>query len=271
MNRHMLFAIALIALLLSGCTLTGVRGSGNIVTESRLVSDFDRVSLSGSGHVVITQGAEEGLSVEADDNLMQYVRTKVSARTLELGLRFPGTIVTPSQPIRYNISVKDLVGLEVSGSGDIDVASIETERLEVKVSGSGDIRTYSLTAEALNVDISGSGDVVLAGEAPEQDIKISGSGNLDAGDLRGEQVVLTINGSGDATVWATESLAGRLSGSGSVSYYGSPTMDVSTFGSGKINRLGEKGERSERAKRRTVHRIRRSDAEQARGHRCAPC
>jgi hypothetical protein len=242
MNRHMLLTMALTALLVSGCALAGVRGSGNVITETRQVSDFDRVSLSGSGHVAITQGAEEGVSVEADDNLVQYVRTKVSGRTLELGLRWPGTIVTPSQPIRYNVSVKDLVGLEVSGSGDIDAASIETDSLEVKVSGSGDIRTDSLTAEALNVDISGSGDVVMAGEAPEQDIKISGSGNFDAGDLRGERVKLTIDGSGDATVWATESLAGRLSGSGSVSYYGSPAMDVSTFGSGKINRLGEKGE-----------------------------
>ena len=54
MNRHMLLAIALIALLLSGCALAGVRGSGDIVTETREVSDFDRVSLSGSGEVIIT-------------------------------------------------------------------------------------------------------------------------------------------------------------------------------------------------------------------------
>ena len=54
MKRHMILAMALIALLLGGCTLTGVQGSGNIVTETREVSDFDRVSLSGSGHVVVT-------------------------------------------------------------------------------------------------------------------------------------------------------------------------------------------------------------------------
>ena len=97
MKRHMILAVALTALLLSGCTLAGVRGSGDLVTESRQVSDFDRVALSGSGQVVITQGAEEGLSVEADDNLMQYVRTEVSGRTLELGLDAPGTIVRPSR------------------------------------------------------------------------------------------------------------------------------------------------------------------------------
>ena len=40
-------------------------------------------------------------------------------------------------------------------------------------------------------------------------------------------VALKISGSGNATVWATESLEGRLTGSGSASYYGNPTKDDS--------------------------------------------
>jgi hypothetical protein len=43
-----------------------------------------------------------------------------------------------------------------------------------------------------------------------------------------------------ATIWAIQSLDARISGSGSVKYYGSPTVDSSGSGSGKIRGLGGK-------------------------------
>ena len=42
------------------------------LTETRDVSDFSRVDLTGVGQVFITQGAEESLTIETDDNFMSY-------------------------------------------------------------------------------------------------------------------------------------------------------------------------------------------------------
>jgi len=46
--------------------------------------------------------------------------------------------------------------------------------------------------------------------------------------------------SGYATVWATGTIDGQISGSGNVKYYGRPQTSVSISGSGKIESLGEK-------------------------------
>lgn len=232
------FVLILSALIVSGCG--AVRGSGDLVTESRNVSNFDRVDLGGSGEVVITQGGEESLTVETDDNIMQYVTTKVRGGTLHLGfdnIRFQS--ISPSR-LKFTLTVKDLTGMSVSGSGNINAASLDTDRLEVNVSGSGDVRIDSLTAEEVKIQISGSGDVELAGEVSGQDIDMNGSGQYHAGDLRSETIEIKISGSGDATVWATESLDVRLIGSGSVSYYDRPQTSLSSSGSGKIKSLGEK-------------------------------
>lgn len=232
--------LTIVIFLLSACGIRIIRGSRNLVTESRSVSDFDRVSLSGSGEVVITQGEEESLTVETDDNVMQYVATEVRGGTLYLGFDTKRVKSISPTRLRFTLSVKDLVGVDVSGSGSVDSASIDTDRLDVAVSGSGDVRIDSLTAEDVEVRISGSGDVELAGEVTGQDITISGSGKYHAGDLSTETVEITISGSGDATVWTTESLDARISGSGSVDYYGEPQTSFSGSGSGEINSLGER-------------------------------
>jgi len=239
MNTWVAIGLLAIAVLpLSACALGTLRGSGKLVTETRDVSDLNRVSLSGSGKVIITQGEEESLTIETDDNIIDYVTSEVKGGTLTLGTK-SGKHVSPTR-LRFTLGVKDLVGLKVSGSGDITSASLDTERLEIGVSGSGDIQIDSLTAEALKIGISGSGHVELAGKVPEQEIRISGSGNLRAADLQCEMAKVMVSGSGSATVWATESLDARMSGSGSVKYYGSPTVSSERSGSGRIRGLGDK-------------------------------
>lgn len=244
MSKRSLSVIGLLAILivlLSACNLAGLRGSGDLITETRNVSNFDRISLSGSGNVIITQNGEESLVVETDDNIMEYVTTEVRGGTLELGFssaRAGG--ISPTR-LTFTLSVDNLEGLTVSGSGDIEAEGIETDSLEINVSGSGDIRVDSLTADLVEAQISGSGEIVLAGEAADQDIQISGSGKYRAGDLLSETVTVEIGGSGDVTVWTTNSLDASIGGSGNVSYYGTPSVSSSTSGSGSINSLGEKG------------------------------
>ncbi len=215
-----------------------IRGSGNLITESRSVSDFDRVDLSGRGQVVITQGGEESLVVETDDNVMPYVRTVVKSGTLDLGFDSKYKNISPTH-IQFTLGVKDLSGIKISGSGDITADSLDTERLEVKVSGSGNMGIDSLTTKSIKARISGSGNVDLAGEATEQGIGISGSGKYRAQDLRSETAKVKIGGSGSSTVWVTESLNARISGSGAVYYYGKPKVKSKISGSGKIKGRGE--------------------------------
>ena len=76
-----------------------------MVSESRDVSGFDRVSLSGSGEVIITQSGEESLSVETDDNIMQYVKTEVRGGTLYLDIDAQGVAVLSPTRLTFTLSV----------------------------------------------------------------------------------------------------------------------------------------------------------------------
>ncbi len=234
-------SLILSALLVSGCGLTiaqpnVIQGLGNVVVEARSVSDFNRVSLSGSGEVVITQGEDESLTVEADDDLMQYIKTEVKNGTLTLGFtdeaRNKG--VQPSEAIRFNLSVKEVVGIHIGGAGYIQAASLDTDRLEIVIGGAGDVNIGSLTAEELVVRIGGVGNAELTGQVVEQDIRIPGGGNYRAAQLESQTATVEVRGAGSVTLWATNTLDVQISGAGNVAYYGNPNVTKKIAGVGTI-------------------------------------
>jgi hypothetical protein len=224
MLRKMLLIIGILALLTAGCTIS-VRyeeGSGVVVEEERSVSGFDRVSFEGIGNLVITQGDEETLTIEAEDNILPRIETKVRGRTLQISFDTDRweNIIRPTEPIRFYLTVTDLEAVFLSGLGDIDVEDIEVEKLDVTLSGAGSIS--------------------LSGSVLEQDVNVSGAGAYEASDLMSEVADINLSGAGSATVWVTQSLDVNITGLGSVSYYGDPVVEQSVSGLGNIQSLGDR-------------------------------
>ena len=55
-------------------------------TEKREVSNFNHVVLQDIGHLIITQGENETLTVEADEDLLAKIITEVRGEKLYLSL-----------------------------------------------------------------------------------------------------------------------------------------------------------------------------------------
>jgi hypothetical protein len=200
-----------VLLVLSACSV--VTGSGRVASEARQVSGFTAIDLSGTGEVTIEQGDTESLTIEADDNLLPALTSKVSDSTLKLGKK-PGTTVRTKNPIRYRVSVKQLTALDVSGAGSVSA--------------------QNMTLQALHVDISGSGVVNLTGSAVEQHIEVSGSGRYEAAELPSQKVMADISGSGQVEVAVSNELQVDISGSGTVTCSGDPSVKQDISGSGKL-------------------------------------
>ena len=242
-KRILVLGLLLSAALLgiTACNLIGERGSGDLITETREVSNFDSIALEGSGDVIVSQGGGESLIVETDDNLMEHVETEVRNGTLYLGFEtdVDSRGFSPTRLI-FTVGVNDLKGLSVSGSGNIESDMVETDSLEATISGSGEILIEDLIASEVTGKISGSGKIELSGEAVTQDVTVGGSGKYRASDLQSESAEVSVSGSGNATVWATKTLDASISGSGSIDYFGNPSVNQSTSGSGDVINRGDK-------------------------------
>jgi hypothetical protein len=228
--------ILCVVFLLSSCAWATIHGSGHIVSQDRAASGFSQVDLQGSGDVILTQGTSEGVRIETDDNLVDYVTTEVVGDTLYLSVKNPqGEMIWPSHSITYYVEFKSLKGITLDGSGDISTKSIDTDGLVLQINGSGDIQVDALAARSVVSTIRGSGDCSITGKANTQAVEIIGSGDYVAPDLESQTASVSITGSGNAVVRASISLDVRITGSGDVNYYGNPRVSKQITGSGDVH------------------------------------
>jgi hypothetical protein len=107
MKRCVLRVVVVLAVVLStlGCVcggigFGGVRGSGRVEEEERLVRGFTGVELATFGDLDIRLGDEEGLRIEAEDNLLPYFETEVRNGILKISSR-PGVTLRNRRAVNF--------------------------------------------------------------------------------------------------------------------------------------------------------------------------
>lgn len=219
---------------LNGCGRETVKGSGNLVSEERQVSRFNQIILKGSGNVTLTQGDQQYLEIRTDDNIISLIDTSVKNEKLEISHN--GWNLRPTT-LNFFITVSDLKGVAVTGSGDITGKDrLVCEDLYADVSGSGDI-SLELEAAQLDSDVSGSGSIQLAGRSNSHEASITGSGKIMAFELKTKITSVKITGSGDCKVNVSEKLRAKITGSGDVRYKGHPQISTKITGSGSLENM----------------------------------
>ncbi len=209
--------------------------------EIRDVSVFSKISLRIAAKVHLTQGAEQTVRVDAKPSVMDEIITEV--KDDELIIRFPGKTLFKRNfkpgKIEIYITVPEVDGLAVSGSGDIISDELQSRILDLAVSGSGNIEIDELDSKKLKAAISGSGNIKLesGGVADELSVAISGSGNFDGLGFEADQVNVKTSGSGNCTITSNGAIKARIAGSGSVLYKGGASIDATVAGSGRVKEL----------------------------------
>ncbi|MDX1754065.1 Putative auto-transporter adhesin, head GIN domain [Salinimicrobium sediminis] len=215
-----------------------INGNGNVITQTRNVSDYDAVDLTGSMDVILIKGREGNIKVEAEENLQQHITTEVSGGKLKISVE-KGYSLNPSRnsDIIITVPFTDLDAVSLTGSGDIRSSDmITTKDFSLSVTGSGNIK-LPVQAENTSASITGSGDIDLKGSSTEFNCKVTGSGDISAFDFKAQHVRVTVTGSGDVQVYASESLKASTPGSGDIEYRGNPKKeDFRTMGSGSISK-----------------------------------
>ncbi len=219
--------------------LTLLQGSGKLQTETRSVGSFSAVEVQGSMNVVLRPAAREAMTLQADDNLLVLVETRVVNRsgvpTLVIGLREHANF-SSRNPITLTVDVVTLSSLSVRGSGKLSGDGIKAPALQIVVTGSGDVKLQKLSLDEASLKISGSGNADLSGKAGRLVLSISGSGDINTRALEADEVSVSIAGSGDASVNARKTLAVSIAGSGDVEYTGEATLKTAIAGSGHVKK-----------------------------------
>ncbi|HYP50403.1 MAG TPA: head GIN domain-containing protein, partial [Pyrinomonadaceae bacterium] len=137
------------------------------------------------------------VEVEADDNLLQNIKTEVRGDTLKIYTE--GSISTRN-PIRVRIAMPQIESFDISGASTGTLTNVKNETLQIDASG----------ASKIKVD----------GEVRELIADLSGASRLDSENLRTENVNIEASGASNATVFASNEINAEASGASSIRYTG---------------------------------------------------
>jgi len=231
-----MLVVFLAVALLVGCTPVTITGSGDVVTQEEEITGFDKVDVSQSFEVDISQGEAYGVIIRVDDNLLQHLQVVKQGDTLKIGLK-PGQIYSiRNATMQAEVTMPELTGLDLSGASHATITGFKSNRdLNVDLSGSSSLRG-DIEARNASFDLSGSSDVTLTGSAQDVTVDASGSSDVDLTDFPIADAVVNVSGSSEATIYPSGRLDVDASGASDVYYLGSPTLGaIETSGSSTVN------------------------------------
>lgn len=211
-----------------------IHGKGDVITQTRNETGFNRVVLETDATVHIIQGSEYKIELRGQKNVLESIVTEVEGD--ELHIYSHRCIVEKSGSLNFYITMPDIVVLKTSGSGKIySPDTLNCTNLELSISGSGDIDICTNVSGTLDATISGSGNIELNGSCNNEHLTISGSGDVKAFYMNASDCHTKISGSGNLKVFVSKSLWVDISGSGNVYYRGNPVIEsVDISGSGSL-------------------------------------
>ena len=213
-----------------------VHGNGNVETEERMVSeDFSEVKGSAGLDVYLTEGSENKIIVEADENLLEIIETNIVNGRLKITTK---QNIGRAKSKKVHVTYKELDEIYASSGADVIGNSvIKSEKIILEASSGSDIEVEVFAKEVL-VETSSGADIHVTGKATLLMASSSSGSEINAKEL------IVINCNADASSGANiiinvkEKLSTEATSGGNIKYYGNPTaVSNDASRSGNVNKM----------------------------------
>ncbi len=209
------------ALVLTACQFSGVKGSGNVITQNRTVSEtFKSIKAEKGLDVVLEQSNEMGISVAADDNLQSHIRTTVINGVLTITsdvnnyINVEAKQITVKAPNIESIEVRDGASFESKNT-------IKSTAITLKSHTGGTLR-IAIEAEKATIETATAGTIKIEGKAISIETAAASGSHIDAQKLLSNDIIASASSAGTIEVNPLVSLNADASTGGTISYYNVP-------------------------------------------------
>jgi len=243
--------------------------------ETRSVSGFTGIDASGVFDITVTKGNTESLAIEAEAEVMPYVRSEVRGGVLYLYLD-NGNKLKNIKSLKASVVMKNLDKVSLSGACKLTAddlftpdkfkaecsgasgmtVNVNTGQLSIETSGACNIRIKAdvtgdatldmsgtskikgdLNANNVKFNSSGVGAIELTGSATDIVIDASGVSNVMAENFAVKTATIRSSGACQVTVNVSDRLKVNSSGASSVNYKGSPTLEINNSKAANVRKI----------------------------------
>lgn len=206
-----------------------------------MLTDFDRVRVSGPFAVEIVTGGPPGASVSGDPRATERVTLRVDGSLLVIAPStqgWDGWRDGREGQIVVRVSGRQLRGARVNGGGRLTIDRLSGQRIELGLAGSGQIDVGGVNGDQLVATLTGTGSIRLAGGKLRSARFISqGAGSIDAAGASVADLNVQSQSSGDSRFTASLTASVSALGTGAVRVEGNAVCRLS--GSGPMSCAGK--------------------------------
>lgn len=219
--------IALISLFATGGCSSNTLNCDDSETKTfkqSLNGNINRITSYSSVDIVYRVGEPQ---IVVSGPAYEVNRFKILEKGSNLDLRSSGNSYRKGSnsgcPVTITISLPDLQGITLSGSGDFNASKISTSSLEINLTGAGDITLGDVSSTSMTVNISG------AGNFRAQTIDVTylqflcrGAGDIDINKVQATTFKTALYGSGDVKINRLDGTSAEvnLAGAGDLKFQG---------------------------------------------------
>lgn len=215
---------------IDGC----INASGDRILTQRIESPFYVIDLRISATLnveVDTSLTEPDIELIAQENLHENISIETLDGVLTIDFN---DCIDQHEEVFINVKTPFLGSVIISGPGLIQTSEIIRQpEFTVVGNASGDCNIL-VDVDRLNVYSYGSGELTFSGYAQSSMIEINTSADYYGYDLLADTMDVFINASGNAQVRVENELNAFVNASGNIYYKGSPLINQTGTGSGRI-------------------------------------
>ncbi|MFD2727244.1 head GIN domain-containing protein [Hyunsoonleella rubra] len=212
----------------------GVTGNGNVITETRNVTEsFNSIKATEGLDVYITQGNSEKIIVEADENVMGLIETEIKNGVLKI--HTSENIGRATKQV--NVHFKDVTSLiSTSGSDIYSTNTISAESLSLRSTSGSDMKV-SVDTQTLNCESTSGSNQKISGKTVKLTATATSGSDIKAGDLIAESSNVKATSGAGITVNTSKELIANANSGGDIRYYGNPKkVDANKNSAGSIRK-----------------------------------
>ncbi|MDP1622101.1 MAG: head GIN domain-containing protein [Bacteroidales bacterium] len=233
--------ICCLGIMLGGCGKDGgkcVSSTGRILLQDRNISDFDSIRVLDHVNVILNQGSENKVMVEAGEFIIGGIVTELAGRELVLrNTNRCNWLRSYSKPINVYVTVKNLLKIHYDSSGDITCTdTLRSGYLKIDMwGGCGAIDLKINVSDGFFIQHIGTATLILTGICKISNVFAGDYGLLQLTGLKAGYTFVTNSGTNNCYVYANRELDATITSIGNIYYSGDPKEIKATItGSGKL-------------------------------------
>lgn len=225
-------AIAFIMLCFISCN--NRYGSGNIISVQKSVPEFTAISISGNIDAELRTGPQK-LIVEADDNLIRYIKTEVSNNKLKISTG-PGNL--RDAHLKVYITAPAINRISTSSSAEVFLKDrLKADgKIFLGASSAGEIEG-AVDAPMVELDASSGSEMRVSGRTRELNVDASSGADVEAFELLSETTEVSASSGSEVKVHASVALKASASSGAGIKYRDGGQTTISSSSGGNVDRV----------------------------------